>query len=226
MSFNGFGADALPFFKALAFHQTKEWFEENRVTYENEVKAPFGDLVEDLSAAFAKAKIPLRGDRKSSLFRLHRDIRFAKDKSPYKTHAGAVLTRGGGKDDMGLFYIHIAPDGCFAAAGFYHPEPAALSAMRRAVVRAPKDYEKVTKGLDKAKISFRAEESLTRLPRGFEAVADPAIAAAVMRKSHIGSRPIEPARLASPDLVEDLVLFAKQTLPLLQWGWAAVIDER
>ena len=84
----------------------------------------------------------------------------------------------------------------------------------------------MAKGLDKAKISFRAEESLTRLPRGFEAVADPAIAAAVMRKSHIGSRPIAPARLASPDLVDDLVLFAKQTLPLLQWGWEAVIDER
>jgi uncharacterized protein (TIGR02453 family) len=226
MSFKGFGPDALPFFKALAFHQTREWFEENRATYETQIKAPFGDLVEDLAAAFARAGVPLKGDRKASLFRLNRDIRFSKDKSPYKTHAGAVLTRGGAKDDAGLFYIHVAPDECFAAAGFYHPEPDQLSAMRRAIVRAPKAYEKVAKGLDKANVRFRDEGGLKRLPRGFETIAEPATAAAVMRKSHIGSRPIDPARLASPDLVDDLVGFARQTLPLLRWGWAAIADER
>jgi uncharacterized protein (TIGR02453 family) len=226
MSFKGFGRDALPFFKALAFHQTREWFEENRATYEAQIKAPFGDLVEDLAAAFAKAGIPLRGDRKASLFRLNRDIRFSKDKNPYKTHAGAVLTRGGAKDDAGLFYIHVAPDECFAAAGFYHPEPDQLSAMRRAIVRAPKAYEKIVKALDKAQIRLREQESLKRLPRGFETVVDPAIAAAVMRKSHVGATPIDPPRLASPDLVDDLLAFARRALPLLEWGWAAIADKR
>jgi uncharacterized protein (TIGR02453 family) len=226
MSFQGFGPHALPFFKALAFHQNREWFEENRATYEMQIKAPFGDLIDDLAAALAKADIPLRGDRKASLFRLNRDIRFSKDKSPYKTHAGAVLTRGGAKNDPGLFYIHVAPDECFAAAGFYHPEPDQLSAMRRAIVRAPKAYEKVVKGLDKAQIALREQESLKRLPRGFETVAEPAITAAVMRKSHVGARPIDPARLASPALVDDLVAFARQALPLLEWGWAAIADKR
>jgi len=226
MSFQGFGPDARPFFKALAFHQSREWFEENRATYESQIKAPFGDLVEDLAAAFAKAGIPLRGDRKASLFRLNRDIRFSKDKSPYKTHAGAVLTRGGAKDDAGLFYIHVAPDECFAAAGFYHPEPDQLSAMRRAIVRAPKAYDKIVKTLDKAQVRLREQESLKRLPRGFETVAEPASAAAVMRKSHVGARPIDPARLASPALVDDLLAFARQALPLLEWGWAAIADKR
>lgn len=226
MSFQGFGPDALPFFRALGFHQTREWFEENRATYESQIKTPFGDLVEDLSAAFANAGVPLRGDRKASLFRLNRDIRFSKDKSPYKTHAGAVLTRSGAKDEAGLFYIHIAPDGCFVAAGFYHPKPDDLARMRRAIVRAPGLYEEVLTGLNEARIGLSHEESLKRLPRGFETVAEPNIAAAVMRKSHIGSTPIEPARLASPDLADDLVAFAKQALPLLQWGWSAIADER
>jgi uncharacterized protein (TIGR02453 family) len=226
VSFKGFGPQALPFFKALGFHQTKEWFEDNRATYEAEVKEPFGDLVEDLAAAFAKAGVPLKGDRKASLFRLNRDIRFAKDKSPYKTHAGAVLTRGGAKNDKGLFYIHVAPDGCFVAAGFYHPEPDDLSALRRAIVRAPKDYEKVTKGLDKAGIGMRDDESLTRLPRGFETVSDAKVKAAVMKKSFIGSKPIDAARLSSPGLIDDLAAFGKQALPLLQWGWGAIVDER
>jgi uncharacterized protein (TIGR02453 family) len=226
MTFKGFGPQALPFFKALGFHQTKEWFEDNRATYEAEVKEPFGDLVEDLAAAFAQAGVPLKGDRKASLFRLHRDVRFAKDKSPYKTHAGAVLTRGGAKNDKGLFYIHVAPDGCFVAAGFYHPEPDDLARLRRSIMRAPEDYEKVMKGLDKAGIGMRDDESLTRLPRGFETVSDATVKAAVMKKSFIGSKPIDAARLSSPGLIDDLAAFGKQALPLLQWGWGAIVDER
>ncbi|HEY4925354.1 MAG TPA: TIGR02453 family protein [Roseiarcus sp.] len=226
MSFKGFGPQALPFFKALAFHQTREWFEENRATYETEVKGPFGDLIEDLAVAFAKARIPLKGDRKASLFRLNRDIRFSKDKSPYKTHAGAVLTRGGAKNDKGLFYIHVAPDGCFVAAGFYHPEPADLAALRRAIVRAPKAYAKVIAALKEAKIEIDDEEDMKRLPRGFEEVKEPEIAAALMKKSYIGSRPIAAARLRGPGLIDDLVGFGREVAPLLEWGWGAIVDER
>ena len=132
MPFSGFGPQAIPFFKALAFHQTKDWFDANRAIYDDEIKGPLGDLVEELAARFAKAKTPLKGDRKASLFRIHRDVRFAKDKSPYKTNAGAVLTRTGTKNDPGLIYIHVAADGCFVAAGFYQPEPEALARPRAA----------------------------------------------------------------------------------------------
>ena len=141
MPFSGFGPQAVPFFKALAFHQTKDWFEANRAIYEDEIKGPLGDLVEDLAARFAKAKMPLKGDRKASLFRIYRDVRFAKDKSPYKTNAGAVLTRTGTKNDPGLLYFHVAADGCFVAAGFWQPEPEALARLRAAIVRAPKAWK-------------------------------------------------------------------------------------
>ncbi len=91
--FKGFGKKALPFFKALAFHQSKAWFDENRALYESDVVEPMIALLDDLTAAFAKKKLPLRADGKKSVFRIHRDVRFAKDKHPYKTHAGAVMTR-------------------------------------------------------------------------------------------------------------------------------------
>jgi len=77
MPFAGFGPDALPFLKALAFHQSKDWFEANKATFEADLKTPMGDLVETLAESFAKAKIPLKGDRKSALFRQHRDVRFS-----------------------------------------------------------------------------------------------------------------------------------------------------
>jgi uncharacterized protein (DUF2461 family) len=70
------------------------------------------------------------------------------------------------------------------------------------------------------------EDRLKRLPRGFEAVAEPRIAAAIMNKSFLCSRPLDPARIVSPALVDDLAAFGKQALPLLQWGWSAIVDER
>jgi uncharacterized protein (TIGR02453 family) len=110
MPFQGFPPQALPFFKALAFHQTKEWFEENRETYESAVKAPMGDLVDDTTGRLATAKIPIKGDRKASLFRIHRDVRFSKSKDPYKTNAGVAMTRSGAKgDDFCAFASHSLP---------------------------------------------------------------------------------------------------------------------
>lgn len=226
MPFQGFGPQALPFFKALGFHQTKEWFEANRAIYENEIKGPLGDLVEDLSAAFVKSGTPLKGDRKASLFRINRDVRFAKDKSPYKTNSGAVLTRSGGKNDPGLLYFHLSADGCFAAAGFYQPEPEELTRLRGAIARSPKAWSAMTAKLAKAGLALSADYAMKRAPRGFETVADPAVAAALRNKSFVCSRPIAQDRLAAPELVGDLAAFARDVMPLLEWGWSAVVDAR
>ena len=131
----GLWAEALPFFKALAFHQTKEWFEDNRATYESCVKGPMGDFAEDAAAALARAKIPIKGDRKTSPFRIHRDVRFAKNKDPYKTNAGVAMTRSGSRNDPGVLYFHLSPEECFFAAGFYRLDPpltASCATPRRA----------------------------------------------------------------------------------------------
>jgi len=226
MTFQGFGPKALPFLKALGFHQTKEWFEANRATYESDLKTPMGDLVEDLSAAFAKSNIPLKGDRKASVFRINRDVRFAKDKSPYKTNVGAVMTRGGGKDDVGLFYFHVASDGCFTAAGFYDPEPDKLARIRAAIVRTPKAWKTVLAKLAGTGLKLSDEYALKRPPRGFEEVEDAEIAAALRLKSVICRRPIPEAQLGTPALLAELEAFARDALPLLQFGWSAVLDSR
>ena len=226
MPFAGFGPNALPFLKALAFHQTKEWFEANKATFEPDLKAPMGDLVEDLTAVFAKAKIPLRGERKSSVFRIHRDVRFAKDKSPYKTHHGAVLTRTGSKNDPGLFYVHVAPEGCFAAAGFYDPEPEALAKLRGAMARKPKAWKAMLAKLGESGLGVSSEYAMTRNPRGFEGMEDAEIAAALRLKSIVVQRPLATARIGERGLIDDLHAFACAALPLLTWGWDAIGDSR
>ena len=101
-----------------------------------------------------KAKIPIKGDRKSSLFRIHRDVRFSKNKDPYKTNAGVALTRSGGKNDPGVLYFHLSPEECFFAAGFHLPEPDQLARLRAAAARAPKPFKAMTAKLRKAGLAL------------------------------------------------------------------------
>jgi uncharacterized protein (DUF2461 family) len=75
--FRGFGKDALGFFRALKFHQDKAWFDENRAIYDEQLVAPLTALIDDLTADFAKKKIPLMADGKKPIFRIHRDVLFA-----------------------------------------------------------------------------------------------------------------------------------------------------
>jgi uncharacterized protein (TIGR02453 family) len=226
MRFQGFGPSALPFFKALAFHQSREWFEANRATYESAVKGPMGDLVEDVAESFRRRKIPIKGDRKSALFRIHRDVRFSANKDPYKTHAGVVLSRSGGKNDPGLLYFHLSPEECFFAAGFYQPEPDHLGRLRAAAARSPKAFKAMTAKLKKEGLILSAEDSLKRASRGFEAIQDPEIAAATRLKSMICQRRVAEAAIASPALAADFCAFAADALPLLKWGWHAIGDSR
>jgi uncharacterized protein (TIGR02453 family) len=221
MPFAGFGPNALPFLKALAFHQSKDWFEANKATFERDLKTPMGDLVETLATAFAKTKLPLKGDRKTALFRLHRDVRFAKDKSPYKTHIGAVMTRTGAKNEPGLLYIHVEPGGCFTAAGFYDPDPDTLAKFRRAMVGAAPVWKRMLGALATNDLALSPDYAMKRNPRGFEDVLDEAIQGALRHKSLVVRRALPDARIGDPRLVEDLLAFARDAQPLLNWGWKA-----
>ncbi len=221
MSFKGLGPQTLPFFKALGFHQTKAWFEENRAIYDDEVKAPLGDLVEDLSAELQRRKIPVYGDRRKAIFRLHRDTRFSKDKSPYKTNAGFVLNRDGTRGTGGMVYCHVDPIGCFVAAGWYMPEPPTLAAIRASIAKKPKAFFDMEAALKSKKLKLSDEFTLKRTPKGYEGITDEKLLAAIKRTALLTSRPIEDADLQKPKLVTQLADFTEAALPLLQFGWKA-----
>jgi uncharacterized protein (TIGR02453 family) len=220
--FKGFGPKALPFFKALKFHQTKAWFDENKPLYESDVLAPMVALLDDLTAAFARKKITVKADGKRSIFRIHRDVRFAKDKRPYKTHAGAVMTRSGGKMENGLVYIHIDPEGCFVAAGFHMPDAGDLTKLRKAIARDGKGFAAVEAALKKGKLALGTENQLSRIPRGFEALKDGPLDAVIRLKSFIVEEPLPAKLIASSKLVDAIADFAKRAEPLLKFGWKAL----
>lgn len=219
--FSGFGPRALDFFRALAFHQDKGWFEANRGLYETDVRAPLETLVAALTTECAARGLPLRGDGRS-IFRLHRDVRFAKDKRPYKTNGGAVLTADGAKRTPGLLYIHVDPEGCFVAAGFWHSEPPQLALLRRAIAADPRGFRTVLRKLGAAGLALGDAEALVRLPKGFEDVADAAIAAALKNRNFVVRRPLAADRLTARDLPAEIADFASAAEPLLRFGWAAL----
>ncbi|MBZ9763600.1 TIGR02453 family protein [Mesorhizobium sp. CA8] len=219
-AFKGFGQKAIPFLKALDFHQSREWFQENRDLYDSELHGPFCDLVETLSERFEAAKLGLRGDRKRSLFRINRDVRFSKDKRPYNRHLSAILSPDGTKMEQGVFYVHIGLERCFAGVAWWQPAPELLQAMRKAIVTKPAAFRAMVASLKKAGLELDAEDRLKRAPRGFEDVGDEDLAQAVRSRHFVVRHDIDPATIHSPALVDDLVEFTFGAKPLLDWGRA------
>jgi uncharacterized protein (TIGR02453 family) len=179
-------------------------------------------LLDDLSEAFAAKKIPLKAEGKRSIFRIHRDVRFARDKSPYKTHCGATLTRSGRKMEQGLVYLHIDPEGSFVAAGFHIPEPAELARLRQAIAAKPAKVKAMQAALQKGKLALSDESRLSRVPRGFEALKGGPLEGVVRLKSFLVEEPLSEAQIRNPKLSERIVDFTRRARPLLDFGWAAL----
>src|SRR5262249_47083213 len=138
--FAGFRPAAFAFFSELQDNNDPAWFKPRKSRYEAEVLAPFRELVADVGAALGHAGLPRVGVPRRGISRIYRDVRFSPDKRLYKTHAGAVLTRSGGRRDPGVLYIHVAPGESMVAAGFWHPEPALLGRLRRAILADPDSF--------------------------------------------------------------------------------------
>ena len=209
----------------MAANQTKAWFEANRGRYEDDVRGPAIILAEEVGAALARHGLPLTGDAKRSMFRINRDVRFSKDKSPYKTHAGMVWMRPGFKKiSPGILYLHVAEGGCFVAIGFYGLERPVLDAVRGAIRDDGAAFAAALAGAGKAGLELDLSDSMTRLPRGFEDV-DPAFAAPIKARNLILRRPLARTDLGGPGLVDTLVATVRAGEPLLQFGWAAIAED-
>jgi uncharacterized protein (TIGR02453 family) len=175
--FPGFGPEAVGFLRRLERNNRRKWFERNRPIYEREIRDPMRALVEEMDVRLARLAPELVGDPKRSIFRIHRDIRFSADKSPYKTHAACQFYhcdagRGAGQDAEGAgagLYFQIARGECFVAGGMWMPARPALDRIREAIADAPEDFEARLRA-PAFRRRFRhldAEAVLKRMPRGY-----------------------------------------------------------
>ena len=221
-SFTGFPPATFAFRRGLAANNNRVWFTANKAAYEKNVLAPFHLLLADVVSALAAQGIPLGGDPKKAIFRVHRDVRFSKEKLPYKTHAGAVLTRDGIKGASGILYIHIDPEGCWLAAGFHAPNPEQLGAIREAIYIDPPRFQVVRADLAKAGLTLDTSETLSRMPRDYQDAADWPVADALRLKRFVVRRPVSEGLVGGPGLVGAAVAFAGEAEALLRFGWSAL----
>jgi uncharacterized protein (TIGR02453 family) len=175
--FRGFRPDALGFLRRLARRNTRDWFERHRAVYETEVREPLRALVEEMDVRLARIAPEIVGDPRQSVFRIHRDVRFSADKSPYKTNAACQFYhhdagRGAGQDAEGAgagLYFQLADGDCFVAGGIWMPARPGLGKIRDALVEDPEGLDRIVRA-PAFRRRFRAldrEVMLTRLPRGY-----------------------------------------------------------
>ena len=223
--FPGFRPAALRFLKGLSKHNDPVWFKPRKAVYEAEVLMPLRQLVGAVGAALEDRGLKLVGDPQRGIFRIYRYVRFSAEKRHYKTHAGAVLTRSGGRRDPGVLYVHVAPGESMVAAGFWHPEPLLLTRLRRAILDDPDGFLRVAGRLAAAGHPIASDERLSRPPRGFEAAKGTPVEDYVCWKSFTARAKLSDAEMQSPSLVPRILGFAQTAWPLLEWGWAAADEE-
>src|SRR5919112_3826587 len=175
--FRGFTTEALRFLKRLERNNRRDWFERHRPIYETEVRDTLRALVEEMDVRLARIAPELTGDPRRSIFRIHRDIRFSADKSPYKTNAACQFYhhdagRGAGQDAQGAgagLYFQLADGECFVAGGIWMPARPALEKVREALADDPGGLDEIVRApaFRRRFMALDREAMLTRLPRGY-----------------------------------------------------------
>lgn len=208
----------LQFLKQLKKNNNKEWFDANRKKYEA-AKADFASFIQKVIDDFCKTDTTLSSlSAKNCMFRINRDIRFSKDKSPYKTNFGASINTGGKKGMKAGYYLHSEPGQSFVGGGIYQPDGDALKKLRQEVdynfnalknVISNKKFKSVyTKGL-----SSEGEISLSRPPKGYDE-NNPAIKF-IKLKSFIAMAPLTDAQLTDKKLTSTIVKAFEALHPLI-----------
>lgn len=232
-AFTGFPQAGLQFLRDLKENNDRDWFRERKEFYEGQVKLPMELLVTEAAAQCRKRGLTIHAKDKSPVMRIYRDIRFSADKRPFKTHVGASLAGSPAVSSHGEVYIHVSPDESFVAAGFWMPERAFLQAWRESMVNSPAEFLRMLKSLAKGNLRLSDENSLTRLPRGYDSYADSEISEFLKLTSFVATRALRQKECRTPGLVDIVADFGLAAKPLLEYGWKLgytpardILDER
>ena len=201
------------FLRQLKRHNNREWFAKNKLRYQQVVVEPamefihgFAPHLAKLSPHFVADARPARG----SLFRIYRDTRFSPDGLPFKTHVGIRFLHESGKDvHAPLFYLHLEPQGSFAAAGVWHPDNPTLTKIRSAIVANPARWKKAVNRLE------LEGESLSRPPKGF--CADHPLVEDLKRKDFVTSMAFSDEQVSDEKLLREFTAACRTMSPLVEF---------
>ena len=219
-----FTSASFKFLNDLARNNSREWFLANKTRFEEQLRTPFLTLLGDLQAPLAKISPHYRADTRGqggSLFRQHRDTRFAHDKTPYKTWAGARLFHERSKGiEAPVFYLHIQPGGCFAGGGLWHPQPDALKKVRDFLADNPAAWKKATQSKASRERLTQGGDALTRPPRGYDPTHE--LIDDIKRKDFVASATFDEKLATSAEFKPYLVDTFKRVAPMVDYLCAAL----
>ena len=204
------------FLKKLAKNNNREWFNEHKDEYA-ECQQEFQNFVEDLISELGKHDENIaKMDAKKSLLRIYRDIRFSKDKTPYKIHFGASLGMGKGGENAG-HYLHIEPGKSFIASGIYLPEMPVLKEIRREINAFPEEFKKVISDKEFKKYfgELDREHELKKIPQGYE--KENPMADFLRLKSFVGVHQLSDSDVLDKNAVKNMTEIMKSALALTEF---------
>ncbi len=158
----------LDFLKQLTVNNNREWFNANKDFY-NRAKQEFENFIDEFIPVLAKIDPEIGSlNAKDCTFRIYKDVRFSKDKSPYKTNMGAYLVKGGKKSRFGGYYLHVEPEGSFLAGGIHMPDSTVLKAIRTEIYENVNEYESLINNPEHKKYFDGVYgDKLKTAPKGF-----------------------------------------------------------
>ncbi len=215
--FAGFPPETLPFLRNLSTHNNRDWFQANKEIYEQKVKEPMTELVLALGYAMQGFAPEMVVDPRRTMFRIYRDTRFSKDKSPYKTHIAAVFWPQRLQRHQGAaLYFHISPEEVLIAGGIYMPMPPDLRAIRQYIAGHAPELRKIITGKTfKNEFGEMTGEQTKRSPREF--AADHPAGDLLRYKQFLVSITEPPEFAESPRLFSRIVKAFIAVMPLIRY---------
>ncbi|MEP6632852.1 MAG: DUF2461 domain-containing protein [Luteimonas sp.] len=216
---------SLKFLRGLVRNNNREWFHEYKADYEAYVRGPFQKLLTDLQPDLRVVSAHFRAEPKAvggSLFRIHRDTRFANDKSPYKGWQGARLFHERARELAApSFYLHLQPGGCFVGAGLWHPGAETLRRTRQFIFENPGSWKAAAHApAFRSRYDLDDEDKLVRNPRGFppefECIDD------LRRRNFVAYRMIDDGTMLGPKLRQTLAKDLKALGPFVDYLCASL----
>jgi uncharacterized protein (TIGR02453 family) len=212
-------SSTLKFLKDLSKNNNKPWFEANRKKYED-AKNDFGAFIQNVIDKYGKKDEGIAHLKaKDCMFRINRDVRFSKDKSPYKNNMGAYLNKEGKKSILGGYYFHCQPGKSFVGGGLWMPMPPELAKIRQEIDYNLDAFKKII-GSKKFKTTYGdlsrdAEYVLSRVPKGYE--ADNPAADYLKMKSFVATTSLKDSDLTSKDLTKKITDAFEALQPMLKF---------
>ena len=219
-----FKRDLFDFLKELSVHNNRDWFQANKERYVKQVRDPFLHLIADLGPGLKKIDSNFVADPRpngGSMMRIYRDIRFSRDKSPYKTSVAAHFWHKQGKEGATpAYYLHIGPSSSFIGGGVWRPEALALKKIRDRIVSHPKDWQGAKTDLKLGSGCRLGGESLKRPPLGYD--SDHPLIEDLKRKDFVCGSRVSDREVLGRDFLDLVLEKMLTTAPLLRFLSRAV----